>query len=131
MNASDEPRDTGTGGPSRLLIGRDVLLPAAIVTSAALATIPLPRALAWFALLLIPGVLGHHVTKSCGLTAAVTSCLMYLWAHGDPRFALTITDQWTIRCAFLLGILGAVGAHVGGGHVGNPLPARRKSPPGH
>jgi hypothetical protein len=45
-----------------------------------------------------------------GVTAAVVSAMLFMTAHGRPRFASTITDAWTIRSAFLLGILGAFAA---------------------
>jgi hypothetical protein len=45
-----------------------------------------------------------------GVTAAIASALLFMSAHGRPRFASTITDQGTIRAAFLLGLLAAVAA---------------------
>jgi hypothetical protein len=115
VDRSDKPPDTNEGERDELLrfVARDLALPIAATTVAALALVPLPRLVAWVALLLLPGLLGYHVARPCGITAAVTSTVLFLWAHGDPRFASTVTDPWTIRCSFFLGILGALGACAG------------------
>lgn len=47
--------------------------------------------------------------RAAGTTAAATSALLYLSAHGQPRFATTTTDPTTIRLGLLLGLVGAVG----------------------
>jgi hypothetical protein len=36
--------------------------------------------------------------------------MLYMTVHGRPRFATVITDQWTIRLSFILGMLGAAAA---------------------
>jgi hypothetical protein len=110
-----EPPDPSESAREELprIVLRDLVCPAAVVTIAGLAMVPLPRLIVWIALAAVPGVLGYYVTRPCGIAAAATSCLLYLWAHGDPRFASTITDQWTIRCAFLLALVGALGACAG------------------
>jgi hypothetical protein len=114
VGTSDKPPDTETADCEALrgFVVRDVALPTAIMTVAALAMVPFQRLVVWLALLLLPGVLAYHVARPCGITAAAVSALLYAWAHGNPRFSSTVTDQWTIRWSFLLGMLGVLGACV-------------------
>jgi hypothetical protein len=88
---------------------RDLVVPIVVTALVAFALIPIPRALAWLALLGVAAALGA-VSRAMGVTSAVAAGLFYMTAHGRPRFATVITDQWTIRLSFLLGLLGALGA---------------------
>jgi hypothetical protein len=65
--------------------------------------------IAWVALLLLSTTLGL-IARPIGVTAAAASAMLFMTVHGRPRFASTITDVWTIRASFLLGILGAIAA---------------------
>ena len=94
----------------------DLLVPTVVACSAAFALIPVGSAIAWFGLLAMAGALGRIAGRGCGTTAAITAGLLYMWAHGHPRFASTITDQWAIRFGFLLGALGAVAAALADWH---------------
>jgi hypothetical protein len=91
-------------------VARDFVVPALVVAAAAFALVPAPRWAAWMALLALPALVARRSTRSAGMTAAATAGMLYLAAHGRPRFATTVTDQLTIRLSFLLCILGAVGA---------------------
>jgi hypothetical protein len=113
-SAADQP--PGEPGPTRLslrealvTIGRDLVAPVAIAATVAFALIPAPRLVAWFALLALAAALGR-VSRPMGVTAAVASAMLFMTAHGRPRFASTITDTWTIRGSFLIGMLGALAA---------------------
>jgi hypothetical protein len=89
--------------------GRDFVLPAVLTTAAACLLIPAPRPFAWLFLLAVTAAWGA-VSRPAGVTAAASAALLYMVAHGEPRFVATVTDQWAIRYGFLLGILGAVAA---------------------
>jgi hypothetical protein len=91
-------------------VARDFVVPALVVAAAAFALVPAPRWAAWTALVTLPALVASRSTRSAGMTAAATAGMLYLVAHGRPRFATTVTDQLTIRMSFLLGILGAVSA---------------------
>jgi hypothetical protein len=88
---------------------RDLVLPVVVTAAVALALVPVPRPLAWLALLGLAAALGA-VTRAMGGTAAVAAGLLYMTAHGRPRVAAVVTDQSTIRLSFLLGLLGAIAA---------------------
>jgi hypothetical protein len=96
-------------GQALLQIGRDLLAPIALAAAVALAFLPAPRAIAWVALLLLSTTLGL-IARPMGVTAAVASAMLFMTVHDGPRFASTITDAWTIRASFLLGVLGAMTA---------------------
>jgi hypothetical protein len=104
--------------------GRDLVLPVAAAAIAALALIPAGRAAAWFGLLAVAALLGRLVSRECGIAAAVTGGLLYLWAHGQPRFASTVEDAWTIRLGFLLAGLGALAAVLGDAYRRRVFPQR-------
>jgi hypothetical protein len=101
------------------LAKREVVLPVAVIAAAALVLIPTSRAFAWLALLAISTAVGWRVGRSPGIVAAATAALAYMFVHGQPRFASTITDELTIRASFILGILGAAGAAVADRRYGN------------
>jgi hypothetical protein len=89
---------------------REVLAPVAIVFVGGLALVPAGRPLAWLGLLAVVAVLGRVAGRTAGLTAAGSAVIVYMWAHGAPRFAGRVTDPSTIRLAFVLGVLGSVAA---------------------
>jgi hypothetical protein len=89
-------------------LGRDTIIPVSVTTAAALVLLPAPRVVAWTALLLVATAIGWRAGSAPGVVSAVTACFSYLFAHGRPRFASTISDPVTIRAGFVLGILGAV-----------------------
>jgi hypothetical protein len=110
------PADRSSREPARpslreslVAISRDLLAPIALATVAAFALLPTPRAAAWIGLLALCTTLGV-IARPMGVTAAVASAMAFMAVHGRPRFASTITDVWTIRASFLLGILGASAA---------------------
>jgi hypothetical protein len=90
-------------------VARDFVAPALGASAAAFALVPAPRWAAWIALVVLPALVARVSTRSAGMTAAATAGMLYLVAHGRPRFVTTVTDQLTIRMSFLLGILGAAG----------------------
>jgi hypothetical protein len=109
-----EPPDTSRSLRLEVrLVARDFVLPATVVALVAVALIPLPRPFAWLTLSVVPFVLASHLGRASGITGAVTSVVLLLWAHGDPRFTTTVTNQSTIRWAFLLGLAGVFAAYVG------------------
>jgi hypothetical protein len=87
--------------------GRDLVLAAVFTVAVALALVAAPRTVAWPILLALAIAMGGLVSRTAGLTAAVAGGLLYMWAHGQPRFSSTITDQTAIRLGFLLIALGA------------------------
>jgi hypothetical protein len=95
-----------------LFVRRDLALPVAATTLAAVVLLPAPRVVSWFGLLAVPVILGSRVARRCGFAAACAAGLLYLWAFNRPRFAATATDHSTIRLGFLLGIAGALGAYL-------------------
>jgi hypothetical protein len=115
MQELDDPADTRRAlrAELRLVVYRDLILPVVATSVLAFTLLPAPRFIAWLALLCVPAMFGYLASRACGLTAAAAAALLYLWAYGHPRFATTITDPWTIRVAFLLGLLGALAAAIG------------------
>jgi hypothetical protein len=89
-----------------------VLLPIVLTTLVAFASLPAPRYVAWVALFAVTAEIGRRVSRSAGMFSAAIASLAYMFAHGRPRFASTVTDQLTIRASFLLGILGVTAAVV-------------------
>lgn len=87
----------------------DVVGAAAATAATGLALIPAGRIVGWIGLLGLTIGLAHLAGRAAGITAAATSTLLYLSAHGRPRFAGTITDPTTIRLALLLGLAGTIG----------------------
>jgi hypothetical protein len=121
-DSSDDPGgdDPGGDGPLRGTLGDsqpldmrwliESALSCALVAMLGLALVPTPRYIAWTALLVVPITLGRRVGRLPGVVAAITSAYVYLLAHGHPRFEMHVTDRLTIRMAFSLGVLGALGA---------------------
>jgi hypothetical protein len=109
-----------------LAAGRDLLVPVVTATTVALALIPLPRLVAWGALLGLAAAFGR-ITRTMGMTAAAASCLLFMALHGRPRFATEVTDPWTIRLSFLLGILGASAAALTSWHAGRTRAGAQRS----
>jgi hypothetical protein len=99
-----------------LFVRRDLALPVAATTFAAILLLPAPPVVAWYALLAVPAILGSRVGRRCGFAAACAAGLLYLWAFNRPRFAAAVTDHSTIRLGFLLGIAGALGAYLADSH---------------
>jgi hypothetical protein len=91
-------------------LARDFIGPATIAATVALALVPAPRWAAWAVLAALPPLVASRVTRSAGFTAAVTAGMLYLVAHGRPRFTTVVTDQLTIRMSFILAAVGAAGA---------------------
>jgi hypothetical protein len=85
-----------------------------VSVAVALALLPAPRAIAWAVLLFVPAALAVHVSRAAGGTAATTVAFAYMIIHGQPRFAIVVTDQWTIRGSFLLGIVSFLGTFAAG-----------------
>jgi hypothetical protein len=85
---------------------RDLALPIVVTSALALTLIPVPRAIAWFVLLAVPALLGHSVSRTAGITAAGCAGMLFMWAHGRPRFASTVTDPSIVRASFLLVVAG-------------------------
>jgi hypothetical protein len=111
MTALDDPPDHGLGARALPpIVQRDVLLPIGLTSLVALACIPAPRFVGWFALLVLPAVFGFLVSRPAGVVSAVSAGLLYLWAYSEPRFVSRVTDPWTIRLAFALTLAGIAGA---------------------
>jgi hypothetical protein len=110
--AMDEYDDTNGRGRSvptsvtGLASVRDLALPILVTSALALTLIPVPRAIAWIVLLAVPAVLGHSVSRTAGITAAGCAGMLFMWAHGRPRFASTVTDPSILRASFLLVVAG-------------------------
>jgi MFS family permease len=115
------------------LVGAADLLRAPVLAAGALAfaLIPAGRLVAWFGLLVLVAGLGRVLGRAAGITAAVTAGLLHLIVHGQPRFATTITDPWTIRLGFLLGILGVLAAALAGRQPARSRRHRHECAPGY
>jgi hypothetical protein len=85
---------------------RDLAAPILVTSALALTLIPVPRAIAWVVLLMVPAVLGHSLSRTAGITAAGCAGMLFMWAHGRPRFASTVTDASIVRASFSLVVAG-------------------------
>jgi hypothetical protein len=114
-----------------MVVGRDLVVPVLAAGALAFALIPAGRLVAWFGLLVLVAGLGRVLGRAAGITAAVTAGLLHLIVHGQPRFATTITDPWTIRLGFLLGILGVLAAALAGRQPARSRRHRHECAPGY
>lgn len=83
---------------------------AASVTVVGLMLVPAGRPFAYVGLLTAVWLVARRGGWDFGRTGAMAAALVYLWAHGRPRFEPTVTDQLTIRSSLVLLLLGLAAA---------------------